>query len=143
MDSLANSSEQRYDLFLKRVGLVFLACSLLGFMALGPVANNSLLNQYFSFDVNQNLVHLVLGLLSLVIFWKGSTTVQRYTAALIGVLAIIATAYSIYRYDFPAPNALFVNISTPWESLFYLVIGLWALWVVLMPAGPMFVKDTK
>lgn len=139
----STSTDQRYDLFLKRVGLVLIISAFLGYFALGPIDTNSILGQWFHFDVNQNLLHLLIGLLAVVAGWKGSQMAQRTTAAAIGVLAIVATAYSIYRYDFPAPNALIANIETPWESLFYLIIGLWALWVVLMPAGPVFIKDDK
>ncbi len=133
--------EQQYDLFLKRIGMVLIASAFLGYLALGITPDGSLLSKWLYFDANQNLLHVVIGVIALVAARKGSLVICRYASAIIGVLAIVAAAYSIYRYDFPSPNALIINIETPLETVFYLALGLWSLWVVLMPAGPVFVKD--
>lgn len=132
---------QRFDLFLWRVGGLLAILGLAGYLFLGPTADSSILQRWFYFDYNQNLLHLVAAVVALLTAWKGGEMGQRVVAASISVLALGAGAMAIYRAAVFAPNLWVLHISSPWEALFYIVLGLWGLWVVLMPAGPVFVRD--
>lgn len=134
---------QRYDLFLWRCGALLALMTLAGYLFLGPSEDSSVFGRWFSFDYNQNILHFVLALVALGAAWKGSQTVQKVVAATFGGLFVILAGLAIYRSDIFSPNLLMIHISSPWEALFYLFAGLWALWVVLMPAGPVFVKDDQ
>ena len=131
----------QYKQFLWWGGISLLAVGLLGFVGLGPTPDSSLLGGWLYFDVNQSLIHLVFGLLAMLAVKFDYEPVYRYFTALIGVIGVSLAAYSIYRINAPTPNIFILNIETPLESFVYLVFGLCALWVVLMPPGPLFVKE--
>lgn len=131
----------QFKRFLNRAGILLLTAAILGFFGLGPTANASALGNYIYLDINQSIIHLALALLALVGARFNYEPLHRYVTAALGVIAISVTAYSFYRVGAPAPNLFVANIETPWESLLYLGFGLWALWVVLMPPGPVFVKE--
>ena len=131
----------QFKRFLKWSGMLLVAAAILGYFGLGPSANASALGNYLYFDTNQSIIHLMLGLIALAAARFDNETLHRYVTAILGIIAITVTAYSFYRVSAPTPNLFLANIETPWESLLYLAFGLWALWVVLMPPGPVFVKD--
>jgi hypothetical protein len=131
----------QYKKFLNWAGILLLSAAILGFFGLGPTSNASALGDVMYFDNNQSLIHLVLALIALAATRFNYEPLHRYLTAALGVMAISVTAYSFYRVGAPSPNLFVANIETPWESLLYLGFGLWALWVVLMPPGPVFVKE--
>lgn len=133
----------QYQKFLKYSSLILLAAVLLGFIGLGPTANNSIFGTLLFFDNVQSVIHLLLAIIAIAAYLSRNEDVQRYTTAALGVLAITATVFSFYRAGAPLPNAYIANIEIPIESLLYLAWGLWALWVVLMPPGPIFVKEEQ
>lgn len=133
----------QYQKFLKYSSLALLVAVLLGLTGLGPTANNSLLGTYLFFDNVQSVIHLLLAILALAGYLSKNEDIQRYITAAFGVLAITITVFSFYRAGAPLPNAYISNIEIPIESLLYLAWGLWALWVVLMPPGPIFVKEEQ
>lgn len=131
----------QFKRFLNWAGIILITAAILGFFGLGPSANASALGGGLYFDNNQSIIHLVLGLIALVGVRFDFEPLHRYLTAILGIIAISVTAYSFYRVGAPTPNLFVANIETPWESLLYLGFGLWALWVVLMPPGPVFVKE--
>lgn len=131
----------QFKRFLNWAGIILVAIAILGFFGLGPTANASVFGGNLYFDNIQSIIHLLLGIVALASTRFSSEPLHRYLTAALGVIAISATAYSFYRVGAPTPNLFVANIETPWESLLYLAFGLWALWVVLMPPGPVFVKE--
>ncbi len=131
----------QFKRFLNWAGILLVVAAILGYFGLGPSANASALGNALYFDEIQSIIHLVLGLIALASVRFDYEPLHRYTTAALGVIAISVTAYSFYRVGAPAPSLFVANIETPWESLLYLGFGLWALWVVLMPPGPVFVKE--
>ena len=131
----------QFKRFLNRAGVILLAAAVLGFFGLGPTANASMLGSILYFDNNQSIIHLALAIIALASARFNYEPIHRYLTAALGVIAISVTAYSFYRVGAPSPNLFVANVETPWESLIYLGFGLWALWAVLMPPGPIFVKD--
>lgn len=131
----------QYKKFLKIISAAFLASGVVGLTVLGPTPNSSVLGSHLYFDQIQSIIHLLLAAITFGAYHLRNEDVQRYITAGIGVLAITITVFSFYRLSAPSPNAYVANIEPPLESLIYLGIGLWALWVVLMPPGPLFVKE--
>lgn len=132
----------QYTSFLRISSIILTVAGVLGFLGLGPTANSSLLGSYLYFDSIQSIIHLLLAAITFAALMSKNEDVQRYITAAIGVITITVTAYSFYRLGAPTPNIYAINIEVPLESLVYLAYGLWALWVVLMPPGPIFVKDS-
>ena len=117
--------------FLKYGGIVLVAVAVVGWLGL----TNGI--EFFQLDAGENLVHTVLGVVALAVaFGLKNEQFQKWLVAAVGLLALVATVYSLISPSggafaaatgFAKPNAGFTNLENPADTVLHLVVTVWAL----------------
>lgn len=121
--------------FLRYGGIVLLVVGILGYTG---VTNGI---EFFQLDAGENAVHTVLGIVALAIaFGLKNEQLQKWIVVLVGLLALVATVYSLITPSgafaaatgFKSPNAGFTNLENPADTVLHLVVTVWALAAAFM-----------
>ncbi|MCR4328502.1 MAG: hypothetical protein NUV53_03210 [Patescibacteria group bacterium] len=109
--------------FLKNGGFFLILFALLGFFGvLGPSSDASVFGSAWWFDITENWGHLIVGILALVFAYFGDAKIQQPAVIVVGVISILLGFYSIFT-----PSLLGANFQNPPDSIFHLIVGIWAL----------------
>ncbi len=129
--------------FLMYGGAILLLLALVGYIGLGPTANNSLFGSAFYLDQAENLGHLVAGVFALSV-WKLAKTDRwlRTWSGILGVLALVVAVVGFLNFNVSTPNAGGANFELV-DNIIHLGLALWGFWVAFMPEGPMFVRGDQ
>lgn len=111
--------------FLQIGGVVLVLVGILGMVnVLGPTADASIFGEVWWFDNAENLAHLLLGIVALVLAYAVGANIQRPVVMILGVVGVLVGLYSLVGYN----NLLGANLENPADSLLHIVVGAWALW---------------
>ncbi len=109
--------------FLKVGGFVFIIAGILGFIGiLGPTSERSIFGSMWWFDNTANWAHVLIGIIAVKAGYWYSHSVKRSITLIIGIVAVIVGLYSVYNQNFMG-----VMLEHPMDTIFYLVVGAWAL----------------
>ncbi len=122
--------------FLKYGGIVLVLLAVVGWIG---ITNNI---DFFQLDAGENVVHAVLGVVALAVaFGIKNEQFQKWLVAAVGVLALVATLYSLVGPTggafasgaFKSPNVFGVaNLENPADTVLHLVVTVWALAAAFM-----------
>jgi len=121
--------------FLILGGIVLILVAILGAAGvIGPTAEQSIFGAPWWFDVYENWVHGILGIVALIAAYTLPATMQKPLVIIVGVLALLFMLYS----GFVSENFYGAMLQNPADTVLHLVVGVWALWAALrkdsMPA---------
>lgn len=120
--------------FLTIGGIVLLALGIIGFItwyAAGITGNN-----IFYLDNGENLAHVVLGVVALILakVTGANTPIQKWVVVLVGLVALFFGVYGFAVAGAERPNTFgLANLENPLDNLLHLVVGLWALASAFVP----------
>lgn len=110
--------------FLKFGGLVLVVVGLLGFVGIiGPTSSQSLFGAFWWFDNYENVVHLLLGIVGLVVAFALPMSLHKPVTLLVGVLALFFALYNLFSVNF-----LGANLESPADLVLHTVVAAWALY---------------
>ena len=110
--------------FLTWGGIVLVLVAVLGWMnVIGPTPDHSLFGANWWFDVGENWVYLVLGVVALLAAFLAPASLQKPLVVVVGVLALFFAVYNIFSTQF-----LGANLESPADLVLHLFVGVWALW---------------
>lgn len=119
--------------FLKIGGGVLVVVGLLGFVGLiGPTSEQSIFGTFWWFDNAENVAHLVLGIVGLIVAFALPLSLHKPVTLLVGVLALFFALYNVFSVDF-----LGATLQNPADLVLHLVVGVWALYSALNQKGSM------
>lgn len=112
--------------FLLIGGIILVVVGLLGFAGiLGPTAERSIFGSMWWFDNAENVAHLVLGVVALLLL-AAPASLQRPVVIVVGALAVL-----VGLYNFASDQLLGANLENPADMVLHLVVGIWALFAGL------------
>lgn len=124
--------------FLKYGGIVLLVVGIVGYSGV----TNSI--EFFQLDAGENAVHTLLGIVAIALGFgvKGMEAAKKWIVVAVGLLALIATIYSLITPSgafvaatgFSNPNAGFTNLENPADTVLHLVVTVWAAAAAFMTA---------
>ena len=119
--------------FLQLGGIVLVLVGILGMTGpIGPLAENSLFGEAWWFDMYENWVHLILGIVALIAAYAFPGSIQKPVVVIVGLVALYFAAYSgLVSSDYYGTAMLQQHADT----LLHLVVGVWALWAALRKGG--------
>lgn len=105
-------------------GAVLVLVGLLGAVGvIGPTSDASIFGPAWWFDNAENWVHTVLGVVALLAAFLIPASLQKPLVMLVGVLGILAGAYSALGHA----NLLGANLEDPADTVLHIVVGAWAI----------------
>lgn len=111
--------------FLRIGGGIFILLSLLGFVGiLGESPSRSVFGASWWLTNTESLTLFAAGIMALFVSSFFPPLWQRYIVVLLGILCVITGLYA-----FTSPDFFWMNLQSL-DSVFYLVVGLWALYAV-------------
>lgn len=114
--------------FLQIGGVLLVLVGILGFInILGPSADKSIFGSAWWFDNNENIAHLVLGIVGFTATYVLDATMQKYLVLALGVLGIIVGLINIIGNTM----LLGANLENPADTILHLAVGAWAFWAAL------------
>lgn len=108
--------------FLTVGGVVLVLVGLLGWVLIGPTAENSIFGQNWWFDNGENVAHLLIGVVGLIAAFALPEDPQKWLVGVLGVVGVLIGIWSIFNPDF-----LGANLENPADTILHLVVGVWAL----------------
>lgn len=119
--------------FLLYGGIILLVLGVGGMTFLGPTPQASALGEFFWLDGGENLAHTLLGVVALGAYYMlKDEAMIKYLVLFVGVLAAVATVWSLLYGSSTVPNASITNLENPSDTVLHLVVAVWALYVALM-----------
>lgn len=113
--------------FLKIGGAVLVVVGVLGFIGLiGPTSDQSIFGSFWWFDNLENVVHILLGVVGLVVAFALPSSLHKPVTLLVGVLALFFALYNLFSTSF-----LGANLESPADLVLHTVVGVWALYSAL------------
>lgn len=110
--------------FLRIGGFIFIFLSVLGFVGiLGNSPSRSVFGSSWWLDNNENLTLFTTGIIALFVSSFFPLLWQRYMVILVGILSIVTGLYA-----FATPRFFWMNLQSPADMVFYLIVGFWALY---------------
>jgi|SRR3989344_6525684 len=117
--------------FLKVGGIVLVVVGLAGFIGIiGPTAEQSLFGSFWWFDNYENVVHLLLGIVGLIVAFALPKALHKPVTLLVGVLALFFMLYNLFSTNFAG-----ANLESPADLVLHLLVGVWALYSALNKKG--------
>lgn len=114
--------------FLQIAGLLFFIIALLSVIGvLGFTPDRSIFGTFWWFDFKETAILGFLGLISLFFQFLFPPMWQRYLVAAIGITSVIA---GIYNFMGNNVKLFGINLESPTDLVFLLLIGAWALYSV-------------
>ncbi len=107
--------------FLMIFGVILVVLAVLGF------SNAFKQNDVLMFTRNENMAHLVVGLVALVAYYFASSNLQKNLTLLIGVVALYFGVHGLFLSPTINPNYFNVANLEYVQSILYLVFGVWGL----------------
>jgi len=118
--------------FLQIGGIVLIVVGILGFAGLiGPTIEQSIFGAAWWFDNAENVAHLFLGIVAIVVLYLLPQTTHKPVVLLVGVVALLFGLYSL----FGEVQFLGANLQNPTDTVLHLVVGVWALYSALHKEG--------
>jgi hypothetical protein len=116
--------------FLLYAGMLLLAVGALGYAyILGPTKEYSIFGEVWWFDNRENLAHLVIGIILLGTYsLSRHTLVKRLVLLALGTLAAFAALYNLQQ-----TKILGAQLQSPLDTLFHILISVWAFVAVYHP----------
>lgn len=112
--------------FLQLGGALLIVIGTFGFIGiLGPTPARSIFGSVWYFENTENVVYTLIGVVAIIATFIFPPMLQRYIVLALGVAGLIAGLYG-----FVNPNLFGVNLETPADSIFLLLVGSWALYAV-------------
>lgn len=109
--------------FLQIVGVLLILLAVLGFL------KPDLAGDFLSFSMVENLSHLSLGILAILLSPLPNKHLQKWCVVALGIGAIAIAALGFMVSGHPAPNVYgTVNLDHPVDNVLHAVLGLWALY---------------
>ncbi len=109
--------------FLQAGGGVLLAIGILGFAGIvGPTAGKSIFGDGWWFDMTESGMLGIVGLAAIIGASLIPAARQKLTVSIVGIVSLAIGLYSLF-----GQNLLGMNFETPTDTIFYLLIGVWAL----------------
>ena len=119
--------------FLRIGGVVLVLVGVLGWFLTGPTPETSIFGAAWWFDNAENWTYLILGVVALLLAFKGSVSVQKTVTMLIGILLLLVGAYSLMGERMLGAATL----QNPADTILHLVVGIWAVWSAYKTRGGM------
>lgn len=109
--------------FLQVGGIILVLVGVLGFFLIGPTPEQSIFGEAWWFDNPENVAHLVLGVVALVVAYtvKDAAT-QKWLTMIVGIVALL-----VGIYGFVSPTLLGATLESPADNILHLVIGAWGI----------------
>ena len=112
--------------FLRIGGFIFILLSVLGLIGvLGDSPSRSVFGSSWWLNNNENITLFASGITALFVSSFFPPLWQRYIVIFVGILSVITGLYA-----FVNPYFFWMNLQTPGDMVFYLIIGFWALYSV-------------
>jgi len=106
-------------------GVVLVLVAILGAAGIiGPTAEASIFGAPWWFDVYENWVHGILGIVALIAAFALPASLQKPLVVVVGVLALLFMLYS----GFVSEDFYGAMLQNPADTVLHLVVGVWALW---------------
>lgn len=114
--------------FLQIGGILVVLVGILGFInVLGPTADKSIFGSAWWFDNNENIAHLVLGIVGFTAAYFLDAAMQKYLVIGFGVLGVVVGLINIMGNTM----LLGANLENPADTILHLAVGAWAFWAAL------------
>jgi len=105
-------------------GAVLVLVGFLGAVGvIGPTSTASIFGPAWWFDSAENWAHTILGIVALLAAFVLPASLQKPLVMLVGVLGILAGAYSALGNA----NLLGANLEDPADTVLHIVVGAWAI----------------
>jgi len=109
--------------FLKIGGIVLVLVGILGLFLLGPTSD-SLLGATWYFDNAENVAHLALGVVALLLaFVVKNAMLSKWVTVGVGAFALFAAIWGVLY-----GTLLGAGLQTPADTILHVVVGGWALY---------------
>lgn len=109
--------------FLTIGGIILLLLGIVGFIF------PNLLGDTLKFDVYENVLHTILGIVALgASYWTGAG-IQKQLVRAVGILALVVGVWGFLRAGSPEPNFFGANLENPIDNILHVVVGVWGVWV--------------
>ena len=100
------------------------AVGLLGFIGIiGPTSDQSIFGSFWWFDNYENIVHLLLGIVGLVVAFALPMPLHKPVTLLVGILALFFALYNLFSTSF-----LGASLESPADLVLHTIVGAWALY---------------
>lgn len=110
--------------FLKVGGVVLVLVAVLGYVGIiGPTPEQSIFGDAWYFDNAENIAHLVLGVVALILAFAANAGVQKAITVVVGIIAVLAGLYSLMG----TATLWGAGLENPLDTILHLVVGAWAL----------------
>lgn len=114
--------------FLQIGGAALIALGILGYIGvLGPTADKSIFGTTWWFDNQENIAHLVLGIIGIGASVSLKSQTQKMLVMAFGAVGVLVGLYSLALSE----TLLGASLQNPADSILHLVVGGWALWAVM------------
>ena len=116
--------------FLQLGGVILVLLAVIGFLA------PNLAGDFLNFDMYENWVHLLLGVVALVLAPLPVGDLKKWVVVLVGLLALAFAILGFMVRSNPSPNFYGVaNLENPVDNVLHLVVGVWALFAAFNKKG--------
>ncbi|MBI3495116.1 hypothetical protein HY065_00630 [Candidatus Berkelbacteria bacterium] len=109
--------------FLMIGGVILLALGIIGFIF------PNLLGSTLNFDVYENVIHTVLGVVALGAYYWAGADVQKNLVRLVGIIAAIVAIGGFMVVGKASPNFFGANLENPIDNIIHVVVALWGIYV--------------
>ncbi len=114
--------------FLQIAGILFFILAILTVVGvLGPTPDRSIFGTFWWFDFKETALLGLLGIVSLFVQFLFPAMWQRYFVVLVGILSVIAGIYNFMGNNI---KLFGMNLESPADLIFLLLVGAWALYAV-------------
>lgn len=116
--------------FLTVGGVVLVLLGLLGFVVIGPTPQQSLFGDFWWFDNPENVAHLVLGVVALLLVYVlKDVSLQKWVTVLVGALALVVGLLNLQGNNYMLLGA---NLESPMDLVLHLLVGVWGIYAGFM-----------
>lgn len=118
--------------FLLLSGIILTTLGILGFFLFGPTHYSSILGDFFWLNKTESYLHLFLGLILLLSFFKLKNPLYiKLLIIFVGALSLVVSVLGFLRVDFIIPHIGQTWVRNPSDSIMHLVLSFWAFWTLL------------
>lgn len=124
--------------FLNVGGIVLVLLGLLGYVVIGPTAQQSVFGDFWWFDSVENIAHLVLGVVALLLVYVlKDASLQKWVTVLVGALALVVGLLNFQGNNYMVVGA---NLESPADLVLHLAVGVWGLYAGFIGGKTMMAK---